>query len=339
MTGATGIGAIAIGRNEGARLERCLDSLVGVADVVVYVDSGSTDGSRERARARGVHVVELPKGTGFTAGRARNLGFETLRAQAPDLAFVQFVDGDCEVVPGWLGDAKAHLEAHPEVAVVCGRRRERAPEATPYNRITDMEWNTPIGERDDCGGDALFRAGVFAAAGGFDPNLIAGEEPELCLRIRREGHRIHRIDRDMTLHDADLRYFGQWWRRQVRSGHAYVESVHLHGGSEDRFFVRNLVSIGAWALAPPALALLGVLFFGWPGLLPLGLYAVLAARVFRARRRLEDPAGHAALYAASVVVGKWAEFQGTVTYAWNRFVRGRRTGLLEYKGPDEPSSS
>jgi GT2 family glycosyltransferase len=330
---ARGIGAVAIGRNEGERLVRCLESLRGQVDALVYVDSGSSDASVARARARGAVVAELDRTQPFSAGRARNLGFETLRRLAPDLAYVQFVDGDCEVLPGWLEAARSFLEAHPEAGVACGRRRERAPDATPWNRLVDMEWNTPVGERGDCGGDALYRAAVFAQAGGFDPALIAGEEPELCLRIRRNGHRIFRIDRDMTLHDAQLQSFRQWWRRQARSGHAYAESVHLHGRSRDRLFVRNLLSILFWSLGPPALALAGAWLAGPAGLLALALYGVLFARVYRARRGLADPPRHAALYGAALVVGKLAELQGAARYAWNRIVRRRPTALIEYKGP------
>ena len=39
------LGAVVIGRNEGARLERCLDSLQGTVACIVYADSGSEDGS------------------------------------------------------------------------------------------------------------------------------------------------------------------------------------------------------------------------------------------------------------------------------------------------------
>ncbi|NNL67541.1 MAG: glycosyltransferase family 2 protein [Myxococcales bacterium] len=327
------VGAVAIGRNEGERLERCLRSLVGQVDRLVYVDSGSRDGSPARARELGAEVCALDPDVPFSAGRARNLGFERLRALHPGLRFVQFVDGDCEVAPGWIPAARAHLDAHPEVAAVCGRRRERAPDASLYNRLTDMEWDTPVGERNSVGGDSLFRVAAFAEAGGFDPTLIAGEEPELCFRVRRNGHRIHRIDREMTLHDADLRRFGQWWKRQARSGHAYAESAWLHARGEERFLLRNVASILVWALAPPALALaLFGLGLGAGALLPIALYGWLAFRVAAGRRAQGDSARHAGLYGVATVIGKFAECQGVLQFGWNRFVRRRRTALIEYKG-------
>ncbi|TVQ56697.1 MAG: glycosyltransferase family 2 protein, partial [Spirulina sp. DLM2.Bin59] len=154
------IGVVTIGRNEGDRLLRCLQSLIAQlppGTPIVYVDSGSTDGSLSQAEALGVEAIALDLSIPFTAARSRNTGFFHLLAQHPDLAYVQFIDGDCELIPGWIEGAIAHLEAHPQCAIVCGRRRERFPDASPYNRLAEMEWNTPVGEAEACGGDSLAR--------------------------------------------------------------------------------------------------------------------------------------------------------------------------------------
>src|SRR5947209_19431049 len=100
------VGVVAVGRNEGERLRRCLASLQGQSAALVYVDSGSTDGSVAVARSFGASVVELDTSVPFTAARARNAGFDRLMAEHPDLAYVQFVDGDCEVDPDWVGRAR-----------------------------------------------------------------------------------------------------------------------------------------------------------------------------------------------------------------------------------------
>src|SRR5262245_59814478 len=119
-------GAIAIGRNEGERLKKCLGSLAA-ASVVIYVDSGSTDGSAEWSQSQGADVVELDVSIPFTAARARNTGLQRLREVAPTLEFVQFIDGDCELNANWPQDALGFLAAHREVAVVTGRLQERNP--------------------------------------------------------------------------------------------------------------------------------------------------------------------------------------------------------------------
>jgi GT2 family glycosyltransferase len=326
-----GTGAVVIGRNEGERLARCLRSLDGRAEPIVYVDSGSRDQSVELARGTGVEVVELDRSTPFTAARARNAGFLRLLEIAPQLELVQFVDGDCEVEPGWVDTARTYLQAHAGVAVVCGRRRERAREASVYNRLADIEWDTPVGETDACGGDAMVRVAAFRAVGGFDDALIAGEEPELCYRLRRAGGRIVRLPCEMTLHDAAMHRFGQWWRRSARAGHAYAECAYLHGREPARFRVREVASILAWGAGLPVLALAGTVATRGASLALLGAYAILAMRVYAKRRRLGDAGSEARLYAGATTLGKLAQLQGLAQFSWNRIVRRRRTSLIEYK--------
>ena len=137
--GAPRVGAVAIGRNEGPRLRRCLESLRDLSCPVVYVDSGSTDDSVTLALSLGCDVAILDSSRPFTAAAARNAGLRRLQEVAPECEFVQFVDGDCEVVPGWVPAAAAFLEENSQYAVACGRRRERHPDRSLYNRLCDLE--------------------------------------------------------------------------------------------------------------------------------------------------------------------------------------------------------
>ena len=216
----TSIGAVVIGRNEGSRLEVCLRSVCGQLDKVIYVDSGSTDRSVDLAVRSGAAVIELSNERPFTAARARNAGARRLLEIDPRINLVQFIDGDCELQAGWTEKAMKFLSSNPEVAVVCGRRRERHPERSRYNQLCDLEWDTPVGTAVACGGDAFVRVAAFNEVGGFSEDLIAGEEPDLCFRLRRAGWRIFRMDAEMTLHDADMTRASQWWQRSVRSGYA-----------------------------------------------------------------------------------------------------------------------
>lgn len=299
------VGLVAIGRNEGERLRRCLESARGQVSHLVYVDSGSTDGSVALAKGMGVDVVSLDMSRPFTAARARNEGFARLRALAPDVDLVQFVDGDCELDRAWIEKAVAHLQAHPRAAVVCGRRRERFPEASVYNRLCDIEWDTPVGNVLACGGDALMRVEPFEQVNGFAPELIAGEEPDLCFRMRANGWEVWRIDAEMTLHDAAMVRFDQWWKRNVRSGHAYAEAYHRHGDSAERTAAKEVLSNVAWSL-PVA----------WP------LWPMLWMRVYSRRK---DPA-----YATAIVLGKLPHLQGQVKF-WMDRALGKERHLIEYK--------
>lgn len=321
------IAVIAIGRNEGARLVACLDSLAqsSVApDRVIYVDSGSTDNSVAEAAARRVEVVELDLTTPFTAARARNAGLARLKdGAAPEL--VQFIDGDCALQPNWLAAALAHLDAHPKTAVVCGRRREQFPEASLWNRLIDDEWNTALGRAKACGGDALMRLAALEEVGGYNPNLIAGEEPEMCVRLRGKGWDIWRIDAEMALHDAAMTRVSQWWTRTRRGGYAWAQGAAMHGGPPERHGVRGLIRALGWGLALPLLTLVGALITPW-ALLFLLAYPVQTARM--ALR--EGGSRYAWQKAALLCLGKFSEAQGALSYAWHRLTQNKAK-LIEYK--------
>lgn len=328
------VGCVVIGRNEGERLVRCLDSLVrsldGRADQIVYVDSGSTDGSVPMAESKGVAVVALDMTKPFTAARGRNAGFERLLADHPSLELVQFVDGDCEVVDGWIERGAQHLGAHPALAVVCGRRRERHPEDSVYNALCDLEWATPVGEARACGGDALMRVAAFRAVGGFDATLIAGEEPELCFRLREKGWKIERLDAEMTLHDAAIMRFDQWWKRNVRTGHAYAEGAHLHGASPERFNLRENLKIVLWGAVLPVIAVTGAVPTLGTSLLLLGGYPLNVARIYARTRGHGMPDKLALAYAVAMVLVKFPEAQGVAKY-WRGRMKGVRSRIIEYK--------
>lgn len=324
------VGVVVIGRNEGERLRSCLASVIGQSAALVYVDSGSSDGSVSLARTFGAEVVELDTTIPFTAARARNAGFARLIEKHADLTYVQFVDGDCKVDPDWIGRARYALEANRDVAVVCGRRSERFRWASVYNRLCDMEWDTAVGEATACGGDALMRAEAFQAVGGFSDGLMAGEEVELCLRLRTRGHKVLRIDSEMTLHDAAMLRFGQWWRRSVRTGYGLAACRHATRNSPTPLWKRENNSNWLYGLLLPAGALLAAPWTYGLSLLLLAAHVVLAAKVYRHRLRHGNVKQDARLYAAFCVLGKFAQALGQARFYLDR-LRSSRSALIEYK--------
>jgi GT2 family glycosyltransferase len=241
---------------------------------------------------------------------------------------VQFIDGDCEVVAGWLERAAEELRKDEKLAVVCGRRRERHPETTVYNRLCDIEWDTPVGDALACGGDAMIRAAAFREVGGYDPAVIAGEEPEMCVRLRERGWRIRRLNAEMTLHDAAMTRFGQWWKRNLRAGHAAAEGYAMHREPHAARRVRSNWAYGA-ALPLASLAL------AWPtrgvSLALLLAYPLLAWRVARLERQRGRAPRDARLYGTFVALGKVPQALGQARYHYGRLL-GQRSGLIEYKG-------
>lgn len=316
---------VVIGRNEGQRLVVCLASLGELAQRTIYVDSGSRDGSPEAALAMHAHVVDLDMREPFTAARARNAGYDKAIELWPDLHFVQFVDGDCAVDPDWLREAWRLMQMRPDVAITFGRRRERHPERSVYNALCDDEWDGPPGEALECGGDIFVRRQAFDQAGGYRPQLIAGEEPELCVRLRDKGWKIWRIDHEMTLHDADITTLRQWWRRTKRAGHAFAEVATLHRHSPNGIWRRNMSRSIVWGGVMPALIVAGSLLHP-AALAALAIYPAQVARI-AAGQGFSRKGWRDGFFS---VLGKFAEFQGAASWAVNR-IRGRRQAIIEYK--------
>lgn len=328
MSARPALGAVIIGRNEGARLEACLASLAGQVSPLVYVDSGSTDGSIEKARAAGAQVVALDVSTPFTAARARWAGFEALEAApggAPD--FVQFVDGDCAVEPGWLAAGTAALAEDETLGLVTGWRREAAPDASIYNALCAVEWHRPAGPIRTCGGDMMVRSTAYREAGGWRGDVIAAEDDELCLRIGKAGWKLVRIPEAMTLHDAEMTRFGQWWRRAVRTGHGFAQVGHLHPD----FFVAERRRAWLFALLLPLFAL-SSLWLGWgPVALAAAAYLLSYARTARGLVKREGLAPRAALHqAVFLTLSKFPNLIGMLTY-YARRARGAKMRIIEYK--------
>lgn len=316
------VGLVIIGRNEGMRLRACLESVVNQLEHVIYVDSGSTDGSVPMAKAIGVHVVELDMSVPFTAGRARNEGWRALLERAPNMHFVQFVDGDCTIVDGWLSVAHEFLITHQDYAIVAGRLRERFPERSIYNQMCDQEWDTPVGDMKACGGIAMMRLYALQRAGGFRSDLIAGEEPELCVRLRHAAWKIHRLPDDMAWHDADMTRFSQWWRRTVRAGYAYAEGAWLHGTAPERHWVKETIRALFWGAGWPAAVTLLAMFGARWALMLLISYPLQMLRLSR------HPGGWPQAF--FLVLGKFAEAWGVLRFYRRHFLRQQKS-IIEHK--------
>jgi GT2 family glycosyltransferase len=327
---AQNVAIVVIGRNEGERLKSCLRSATGVARTVVYVDSGSVDGSADYARSAGCSVVELDAALPFTAARARNAGYACVVKQEPDVAYVQFVDGDCDLVEGWLERGAAAFDDRPDVGIVCGHVREIHPEASVYNKLCDLEWEQTPGEIRTSGGRFMIRREVFSAAGGFRADVIAAEDDEFCVRVRGLGWKILMVDAEMARHDAAMTRFSEWWRRSRRTGHAYAQVAALHGKGEERYFVRDCRRVWFWGLALPVISLgLAAFTRGW-SLFLLGAYALLFARIYLRGRKRIWTVGVALSYAFFTVLAKFPELMGMLAYHW-RQLSGHAPKIIEYK--------
>lgn len=323
------IAAVVIGRNEGDRLMACLRSVLKCVPDVIYVDSGSNDGSVERANALGVRTIHLAAGP-YTAARGRSIGTELLERELPGIEFVLYVDGDCTLAATFVETAIAFLDRHPRAAAVAGRRREQGSDF--WSRVIDLEWDVPAGVVTAVGGDSIMRLSAVHEAGGWPVDVIAGEEPDLCLRMGGHGWECHRISAEMTTHDIRMTNVRQYLRRGFRSGHAYAEVAWRRRRRGGGGRLRSVLSILLYGAVIPLAALISSFVF-WPAvvvcvLLYVRLMVVLAVRC---RRRGHD-LPLAIAYATLTTVGKFSQTLGVFRFVLGR-VLGRRSKIVEYQVP------
>lgn len=292
------LSVVVIGLNEAARLHACLTAVMatrpaGCALEVIYVDSGSRDGSVAIAESiPGVKVLQL-RVPQPSAAKARNLGLRYARG-----AYVQLIDGDSVVQPGWLEIGLRCLQQSPDMACVFGHCIEMFPARSVYMHVCSLDWHIKPGDHRLCGGNAMWRGSVIKAHGCFDETLRFGEEPDLCARVRGAGHRIVCIDHPMVLHDLGMVTFRQYWQRAEATGMAYARVAARHWQRPERMWLREclrnfveplvwcVVAVLGWSLGKaPAAA--GLLLFWW---------ALRAAQIGQAVRARADNRWHALLY-------------------------------------------
>jgi len=324
MSRRPSVAAVVIGRNEGARLVGCLASLKGQVDRVIYVDSASSDNSVAEARGAGAKVVQLDPSRPFSAARARSEGFEALGPETPD--FIQFIDGDCSLEPGWIEAGRGALEGQSDLGIVTGWRSEIDRDRSVYNALCDFEWHRPAGDILTCGGDMMVRSTAFQKAGGFDATVIAAEDDEFCIRVRKSGWKIRRLPLEMTVHDAAMTRFSEWWQRAVRSGHGFAQVGSLH----PEYFIperRRVVFYGAFL---PLFALVGLFLSWWLIFAVFLIYGLSYVRTASGLRREGLVAKDSWTHAVFLTLSKVPNFLGMLVF-WRRRIAGRNMSIIEYK--------
>lgn len=328
MTARSGI--VVIGRNEGPRLAHTLKAALAAGVPVVYVDSNSHDGSIAIATDLGILVVEMPLDEPLGAGRARNLGARELIVRHPTVQFIQFVDGDCLLDSEWMALAESALVRDPSLTAVCGWRLEARPRRNVYHRIANVEWQMgKVGDVSDFAGEVMIRAVEFAAVGGYNSQVVAGEDTELSSRLVARGGRIQRIDALTTVHDIDMTTTRQWWRRSERSGYGFALIARLHRDS-DRLFEDKMKETVLWGAVGPAI---GLVALRWTRLPMLLWFAKMIASGLRAAHSIHPTNASLPDRLAWGMACSLSTVPGAIGVA-RYFIGARRNGqptLIEYK--------
>ncbi len=327
------LSVVVIGRNEGARLARCLESVQAMdkdtfSVEIVYVDSASTDGSIAIARRHNAEIEEVRAGRP-TAALGRNAGWRRSTG-----SLVLFLDGDTVLDPKFVAGSVAEFD-QPNTAIVWGHRREIHPEKSIFNRVLDLDWIYAPGIVEFCGGDAIMRRAVLEQVGGFDETLIAGEEPEMCRRIRAEGYQIVHVNRPMTGHDLAMTSWKQYWRRATRAGYAYAEVSNRFRNTGMPFWEeearRNRSRTVILLVLPVIGAVTSLLLWNlWPMAGSAAVLLLLVGRTAWKARWKSSDWGTLFLYGIHSHLQQFPIYWGQMQYSRDRRA-GQRRGLIEYK--------
>lgn len=321
------IGIVVIGRNEGERLATCLKSALDASKQLIYVDSGSTDGSVAAAMKLGAFVVSLDMSTHFMVARARNAGVEKLLEKYKAVEYIQFINGDCEFYDAWLKTAMQYLIENPKTAIVTGKLQEYYPERNVYNKLHDIERDTEPGDIKVCGSSVMMvRREALKRADGFNESIV-GDEPDLCIRLRQTGWKIHRLPDYMAKQNANLFHFGQWWKSTQRKGYAFAEGASLHGAPPEKHWVAERNRAWIWAVVVPLVVIAVAYVSPWLSLLGLMAYPL---QILRTAKHHQHLGNFKWKYASLLVLGKFAEIIGQFRFYKNKLLN-KKAKLIEYK--------
>jgi glycosyltransferase involved in cell wall biosynthesis len=184
-------------KNIQAAIESSLRAVAEVGGEVILADSHSTDGTVALACAYPVRIVQLAHPGERSCGAGPQLGYQHARGD-----YVYILDGDMQMVPGFLPRALAFLAQHPEAAGVAGRVVEQNMASLEYReRGLRAPSHLAPGHVDRLDGGGLYRRRAIEETGYFsDRNLHSYEELDLGVRLRALGWTLWRIPIDSVTH-------------------------------------------------------------------------------------------------------------------------------------------
>ncbi len=244
-------GVVVVATNDNASPKTAIHS-AGDGRAIVFVAVGGAPDATAIAKSAGAVIAEGPDRSFSPAGRARNAGYRQLKKIAPHLQYVQFVDAETTLDPDWIETAEKFMARRPEVSIVAGGLKTHsgsnmALASTGARNHADEEGEIQC----VLGGSALMRVESFEAAGGFRGDLLTAETVDLCIRLRRRGARIWRLDETMGLRQPASKSVG-WWSQSRQRGFDNAYCASLHGGPPERVGMLDTVLAVVWGFIFPA---------------------------------------------------------------------------------------
>jgi len=250
------ISVVIIGLNISEKVVNCIKSVKESKYPnleIIYVDGGSSDGSVEKVKKLGYVKVIESNHENQTGGRQRNIGW---RSSKSDL--IQFLDGDVLMDPNWINHAFKKI--NDRFIAVCGYRKERYPNKNWYNLINDIDWEKNIGETHHFGAEVLIKKSVLDDVGGYDDELISGQNGDISFRIKEKGYHILRIDKIMSYHNIKKNNFRKYFWRNFRHGYGHIQVAIRHYKKNGRRLLNNYIKIVIKGILNPVLILLFIFF-------------------------------------------------------------------------------
>jgi glycosyltransferase involved in cell wall biosynthesis len=215
------LSCIIVARNEEKNIERCILSVIRALCVypeteVLLVDSCSNDETINVASKLSTRIIRLRSDWPQSPSAGRFLGVLNTSGR-----FILFIDGDMELIPGWLECAVDFLEKDDSAAAVVGRLYDRFQnkDGSSSSPSIGVEFKKMIGTQTThfVPGSALFKRDILLKAGNFDPFLMAEEEADISDRIERLGFKLYFFDKDAVYHYCIFRDSLDEIKRRLRS--------------------------------------------------------------------------------------------------------------------------
>ena len=199
------ISFIVIGRNEGWKLTKCLESIYKAISVnnlqaeVIYVDSQSKDDSITRAKKFDkIRIFQLLEKK-VNAAKARNVGAKEATGK-----YLFFLDGDMELFPEFLTHAFSTKETlvHPLVGGRLEHHYYNEKWALLDKKIFLTHKNPVF--KPIAGGTFIIEKTLWDSVDGMDNRFVVSEDPELGLRLAEKGVLLKSIPHFLGIHHTQI---------------------------------------------------------------------------------------------------------------------------------------
>lgn len=186
------LSCVIVARNEEKNIARCITSVLNntknIKDTeILLVDSCSSDRTLEIARRYPINIISLNHDWQLSPAAGRFSGVNNTKGE-----YILIIDGDMELLEGWLTPALKFMEENPKAAAAVGGHydiyhQRDGGHLNPQTRRSCSAFDK-LQVVDYIFGSSIFRRSSLLEAGNFNPYLRAEEEAEISYRLKKKGY-------------------------------------------------------------------------------------------------------------------------------------------------------